>query len=70
MFVKFSYYGHENQEELYDMENDPLQLENICRLNENQTTSEKCKNILSELEPYLDRMRVCSGTTCQKKIEL
>ena len=42
MFVKFSYYGHENQEELYDMENDPLQLENICRLNENQTTSEKC----------------------------
>ena len=66
MFVKLSYYGHENQVELYDMENDPHQLENICRIS-NEKTSEKCRNILSELEPYLERMRVCSGKTCQQK---
>ena len=66
MLVKFSYYGHENQVELYDMENDPLQLENICRLS-NEKMSEKCGNILSEFEPYLERMRVCSGKTCQQK---
>ena len=45
MFVKLSYYGKDNQVELYDMENDPLQLENICRSNENQTTSEKCRSV-------------------------
>ena len=45
LFVKLSYYGKDNQVELYDMENDPLQLENICRLNENQITSEKCRGV-------------------------
>lgn len=53
-YFKYSYYGDENQVELYDMNNDSSQMENICKTDGKGKQSERCIKLLSELDPKLE----------------
>lgn len=64
-FHEKEYNGY-HERELYDMKNDPWQLNNLIKNNDmhNNTITEENKNLIPQLESRIKELLNCSGASC------